>query len=204
MEALARLKDERGVKPIAERLLEPATRGDAKNALAAYGSMAEEEVLKLLKHEVADVRFAACEVLARIGTGKSLPELAMLSKDPVPQIRKVALDTLARVKKKVARDEEITKLLVGKWAIEEGTQIYNKDGTFEAVVTLEGGKGIEITVSGTWKVKEGVLIETITKSSSPIFKEGRESKDTVISIDEKVLKFKDEMGKERTAKRINE
>jgi hypothetical protein len=111
-------------------------------------------------------------------------------------------------------DEQITKLLLGKWAIEEdemgvkvkGTQNYMKEGKFEAEATIEAGKQtFKLTLSGTWKVKDGSVIETITKSSNPdAIPEGKESKDKVISIDDKTYKFKDEKDKERTVKRLKD
>jgi len=120
----------------------------------------------------------------------------------------------AREDKKKQTDEEISKLLVGTWIIDEtegtakikGKMIYKKDGTEEADVTIEvGGMTIKLTVSATWKVKDGVLIEKITKSSNQdIVKEGTESKDTIISVDKKEYKFKDEKDKERSYKRMTD
>ena len=120
----------------------------------------------------------------------------------------------AREDAKKQTDAEITKLLVGKWALEvdemgvkvKGTQEYTKDGKFVGEATIEAGKNtIKLTVSGTWVVKDGKVIETVKKSNQPmIAPEGKESKDTVISIDDKVYKFKDEMDKERTVKRIKD
>jgi hypothetical protein len=126
------------------------------------------------------------------------------------------LSTNANVREdaKKQTDAEITKLLVGKWAVEvdemgvkvKGTQEYTKDGKFAAEATIEAGKNtIKLTVSGTWVVKDGMVIETVKKSNQPmIVPEGKESKDKVISIDDKVYKFKDEMDKERTVKRIKD
>src|SRR5262249_5798815 len=109
-------------------------------------------------------------------------------------------------------DEEIVKLLVGKWSAEgtndkgvkyKGTNHYKKDGTVTAQGTIEiADKSIEILVSGTWKVDKGVLIETVEKSEPPILKKGQVSKDLVLSIDDKVLKLKTEKGTEIIRKRV--
>ena len=110
-------------------------------------------------------------------------------------------------------DDEIKKLLVGKWAIEEnekgitikGTNIYNKDGTLEAEATIDFGKNppLKLTISGTWNVKNGYVIETVKKSSHPMFvKEGMVTKDQVISIDDTAYKFKTEKDEEKTQKRV--
>jgi hypothetical protein len=113
-------------------------------------------------------------------------------------------------------DSEITKLIVGKWAVDEGgdnepkikgTMHYKKDGTVEANATIEIGKNppLKVTVSGTWKAMDGVIVATVTKTNVPdLIKEGFVSKDTVISIDDKEFKYKSEQGKERTEKRIKE
>jgi hypothetical protein len=113
-------------------------------------------------------------------------------------------------------DEEISKLLVGKWIVDEGdgktepkikgSMNYKKDGTVDAEATIEAGQTtLKITLSGTWKVKDGVLIATVTKTSAPdVIKEGLVSKDTVISIDDKVLKYKEMSGKEKSQKRMKE
>jgi hypothetical protein len=119
-------------------------------------------------------------------------------------------------------DEEITQKLVGKWEVEDtventkikikGTTTYKKDGTLEAAANFDlGDQKIDIKVSGTWKVKDGIVTETVTKSSRPeIVKEGTSTRDTVISIDDKAYKFKagpgkdGKEGKQMVARRVKE
>lgn len=113
-------------------------------------------------------------------------------------------------------DEEITKLLIGKWVIDEGdgkkepkvkgVVHYKKDGTVEAEGTVEfGDNSLKISITGTWKVSEGVVTETVTKTNVPdVIKEGLVSKDKVISIDDKTYKYKDDAGKEKTHKRMKD
>ncbi len=112
-------------------------------------------------------------------------------------------------------DEQISKLLVGKWAAEEGgekgpkvkgTTYYKKDGTYEAEGKITNGeKSLSITFSGTWKVVDGMIVGRMTKSYIPeLLKEGKVYKDQVLSIDDKILKFKTEDGKESVRKRIKE
>lgn len=112
-------------------------------------------------------------------------------------------------------DAEISKLLTGKWAVEyddgngpkvKGLNHYKKDGTLDATGTVTvGEKSLEIAISGTWKVLDGTIIATVTKTNVPeLIKEGHISKDQVLLIDEKLLKFKGENGKERVHKRVNE
>ena len=102
-------------------------------------------------------------------------------------------------------DDKISQLLVGKWTVNdkndkgrkvEGTLCYKIDGTFEAGATIsEGDKSLKFTLSGTWKVSEGVLIDTVTKTSVPSWiEEGHVSKDRVISINENEFKYQREIG----------
>jgi hypothetical protein len=113
-------------------------------------------------------------------------------------------------------DEEVNKLLVGKWIVDEGdgqkepkikgSVTYKKDGTVEVEATLDFGKeSLKIILEGTWKVKDGVITATVTKTSHPeLIKEGHVSKDKLISVSDKELKYKDEMGKEKLHKRMKD
>ena len=112
-------------------------------------------------------------------------------------------------------DAEISKLLVGKWTVEDSndkglkiklTVKYAKDGTFETEATLTAGeKSLNLMLSGTWKVTDGMIIATVTKTGAPdLFKEGHVSKDQVLAIDEKTIKYKTEKGKEVVYKRAKE
>lgn len=75
IKALGRLKDERAIEPIADRLEDFFDRGEAVKALKNMGAMAEEAVIKRLQHPENDVRKAACDILKTIGTNKSIPAL---------------------------------------------------------------------------------------------------------------------------------
>lgn len=112
-------------------------------------------------------------------------------------------------------DAEISKLLIGKWVVEDGTEKgprikgtnhYKEDGVLDTEATIEAnGKTIKVTLSGNWKVKDGIIVATVTKTSTPeLIKEGHVSKDQVISIDDKMLKYKSEKGKESVRKRVKD
>lgn len=125
----------------------------------------------------------------------------------------VAFTLSARAEDKKPTDDEIKKLLPGKWSYEEdmmgvkvvASSTFKKDGTFEGEANIDAkGKEIKIKVSGSWEVKDGKLIETIKKSDSPFAKEGKMSTDTILAIDEKSYKFKSESGREVTVKRVKE
>jgi hypothetical protein len=97
-------------------------------------------------------------------------------------------------------DAEISKALVGKWSEEitedggklTGTIHYMEDGTLKGEFTMvAGGLSRDVTFSGTWKVSDGVLITTNTKTSAPDVLKVGVSKDPVLSIDEEVFRYKD-------------
>jgi predicted Zn finger-like uncharacterized protein len=75
LQGLGRLKDESTLEPIAECLGEADGRGEAAQALKAFGPAAEDTVLKRLNHAEQQVRELACQILKDIGTQKSLPAL---------------------------------------------------------------------------------------------------------------------------------
>ncbi len=112
-------------------------------------------------------------------------------------------------------DDEITKQLVGKWAFDEvgqqglkvkGTAHYKKDGTFEGEATIgTNEKPVKVALSGTWKVAEGVITSTVTKSSLPVvIAKGFNYKFQVIAIDDDSLKYKNEADKEVVRMRLKE
>jgi RNA polymerase sigma factor (sigma-70 family) len=75
MKALARLKDDRAISVLAEKLADPFENKEAIHGLIAIGQAAEEEVLKYLEHDSYQARVAACKVLKEIGTKKSVAPL---------------------------------------------------------------------------------------------------------------------------------
>jgi HEAT repeat protein len=76
MKALARLRDDRAIAPLAEMLANPFEGQEAVKALVAVGPLVEGEVLPYLEHENYMAKAAACQVLKEVGTRKSLPALA--------------------------------------------------------------------------------------------------------------------------------
>src|SRR3954470_16509025 len=91
-------------------------------------------------------------------------------------------------------DAEITRLLVGTWHGADavtgvsGTISYAKDGTFvgEGSVPLTDTQKVEFRAEGTWKVTDGAIHFTITKSTRPgVAPVGIEVKEVVLGIDEK-------------------
>jgi predicted Zn finger-like uncharacterized protein len=75
MKALGRLKDERAIEPIAQRLEEHSDLHEAGEALKSMGPIAEKAVLARLNHHDWFVRIMVCQILERIGTAQSIPAL---------------------------------------------------------------------------------------------------------------------------------
>lgn len=108
-------------------------------------------------------------------------------------------------------DAEMTTLIVGKWydeRYENGaawwqTDTFQKDGTFSSdrYVKRKGVTG-QMSVTGTWRVIDGVLIETI-ETCDP-HKNGDVSKDQVLSINEKEFRIKPATGKAIVKTRLAE
>jgi predicted Zn finger-like uncharacterized protein len=75
MAALGKLQDERGILPIAARLLVPEDRKEASAALQALGPKAEPEVLKGLQTPDKDLLLELLRILKAIGTKASVKPL---------------------------------------------------------------------------------------------------------------------------------
>jgi hypothetical protein len=73
--ALGRLKDQRALDVLGDCLGDFFNRGDAANALRAFGPAAEKVVLKQIHHQDWQTQKLVCNVLAAIGTEASLPSL---------------------------------------------------------------------------------------------------------------------------------
>lgn len=82
--ALGRLRDPRGIAPVARQMQVIWDQGGGMpDALISFGPMAEEEVIKVLAARPnPTVLGDAIKVLKEIGTAKSLPELEKLTSDP--------------------------------------------------------------------------------------------------------------------------
>jgi HEAT repeat protein len=78
---VAKVKEERVAVMLATGLGEFRYRKDVIPVLIEMGDVAEKPVLEYLKHNDSDARIAACEVLARIGTRRSLASLQPLVRD---------------------------------------------------------------------------------------------------------------------------
>jgi predicted Zn finger-like uncharacterized protein len=76
LKILAKLRDERMIKPLVQHLNTSKERQkQISTILISYGSKVEDEVLPLLTSIRPDLRTNAAEILAKVGTKKSLPEL---------------------------------------------------------------------------------------------------------------------------------
>lgn len=114
MLVLARLKDERGVAPVAARLTVPADRQAAGKALEEMGLLAAKEVGKYLAVSDAAARAEAERVLKAIGKGENLgvtQALGDLQSDDKGR-RAEGLEWLARAHVDKQRRAEVVKAVV--------------------------------------------------------------------------------------------
>lgn len=113
----------------------------------------------------------------------------------------------------VMTDTEIHQKMVGIWIIDstwpgpvpakvDGTMNLAVDGKFfgVAIFAIANDKR-PVVCEGNWQVKEGVLIETVTKSSSKIIRVGAISRDKIIRVNKHELIFQTEQGGVVTRKR---
>jgi predicted Zn finger-like uncharacterized protein len=91
MQTLGELRDERGVVPVAARLLNFFEREEAARALIAMGPMVEKTVLTGLSNQDAAVRKLVCLILAEVGTKASLSQLKRARNDPDQNVAAAAL-----------------------------------------------------------------------------------------------------------------
>jgi predicted Zn finger-like uncharacterized protein len=92
--ALARLRDERAIGPIAERL--ESNWPDAQNALRVFGAAAEPPLLKAMDSPSGRTRELACEVLQEVGTKACVPTMIRALEERARRER--ALKTLTRLR----------------------------------------------------------------------------------------------------------
>jgi HEAT repeat protein len=101
LDALAKLRDERAVKPIVNCFKEGSTRWHSEQALKALGPMAEKEVLALLEQPDRELWVPAIYVLAEIGTEQSLPTLREASKSF--EMKGVAEGAMMKIQKRMRK-----------------------------------------------------------------------------------------------------
>ena len=97
MDALGKLKDERGAEAVAARMVRHEDRNSAKAALQEMGSVAEKPVAKLLQDSDFAVRLDACRILKVIGTNQSKDALEKASRDKNGSVANAAKDALKTI-----------------------------------------------------------------------------------------------------------
>jgi hypothetical protein len=97
IEVLGAIKDERGAAAVAGQLPDFGVQRQARLALVTIGPVAEKYVLPLLKHKDWGVRREVCQILAEIGTSKSIEPLKEATKDRELIVQQIAQDALRAV-----------------------------------------------------------------------------------------------------------
>src|SRR5262249_5722015 len=106
-------------------------------------------------------------------------------------------------------DTEASTLLIGSWVVprdqhrnmgQDGDYTFKSDGTFSSYGVFHvGDQDLRIEVEGTWSVKDGVLIEELTKSSEPQrARIGSVSRDTLLAVTDREYSFRNEGAVEHT------
>ena len=111
--------------------------------------------------------------------------------------------------KATLKDSDLTKSLLGTWIVKKksptaeinGEVTLYSNGEFSAVAKI-AINGAEQTLSygGTWSVRDGFLIEKITKHSIPE-RNGRTTKDQVVEVNDRTLTYRTQHGEIETRKR---
>lgn len=97
-ELLIQLKDARVAKALALQLADPKETYRAGNYLIQIGNSAEKEVIPYLRSEDAATRRRAADVLAKIGTKASIPDLEKAAKDSDFFAKSAAASALGAIK----------------------------------------------------------------------------------------------------------
>jgi hypothetical protein len=109
-------------------------------------------------------------------------------------------------------DSQLSQLIIGKWKSElvedgfelKGTSTYTATG--KVIVKAEvksGDQKYHIDVEKNWFIENGVIFTTVTKSNiQELFPNGSILKDTIIRLDNKVLKYRDQDGGVNTVFRL--
>jgi len=106
-------------------------------------------------------------------------------------------------------DAEVSRLLVGSWVVpreqytatsKDGGFTFISDGTFSSYGVFHvRDQDIRIEVEGKWSIKDGVLIEELTKSSQPqMAPVGTLTRDTLLAVTDKEYRFRTDRGVEHT------
>jgi hypothetical protein len=108
-------------------------------------------------------------------------------------------------------DDDIRQKIVGTWLVEThlsngnsviGTETILLSNSMVSKATLTiGDTKEELEYNATWQVKDGYLIETVTKSNSERIPLGKITRDKVVTLDDKVFIFQTEGGRTVTRKR---
>jgi HEAT repeat protein len=107
MDILAEIRDPRAAEALAARLEHILEQGQAARALEAIGSAAEPAVLKYLAHRDTHTRSAVIQLLGKIGTLKSVPELEKVGKNDYPVLVGYAKQAVETIRKRAATAPEV-------------------------------------------------------------------------------------------------
>ena len=122
---------------------------------------------------------------------------------------------LAKEPQKQMSDDELSHRMLQTWMVHvvyspvdvpnhfAGVETFTSNGKFAlkgAFTVLKDKEPLEY--EGTWNVKDGFLVETVTKSSRPaVIHVGAVTRDKIVRVDDRELVYQTEQGKTVTRKR---
>jgi hypothetical protein len=101
-------------------------------------------------------------------------------------------------------DRDAVKLLIGSWAVPNdeysGGFTFRADGTYSMFgVFRVRYRNLRVDAEGKWSIKNGILIEEVTKSSPPeTLLVGTITRDTLLSVTDKEYRYRTEQGAEQS------
>jgi hypothetical protein len=101
VEAIGRFKSKKAAEAIIDNLNDVGTRDVAATQLKKIGEDSEEAVLTKLRDQDLLVRVEACDILAEIGTSKSVRRLSAMTDDPNPLVRMSAANALKYIRERL-------------------------------------------------------------------------------------------------------
>jgi hypothetical protein len=111
------------------------------------------------------------------------------------------------------RDVEIKARLVGTWNQDvdlrgfegKATTTYLPDGKLSGEGIFSRGKrSVKLVVTGSWKLEDAKLTETVETCQPPLIRRGRQLTSEIMEVNDAVLRYLNEQGEERTKMRVTQ
>ena len=107
----------------------------------------------------------------------------------------------------------IEKQLIGTWSEEltkgrydiQAKFTYFADGKVSGQgVFTKDGRTVVVVVTGSWKLDGARLVETVESCQPPLLRRGKQITSEVVEVNNKLLRYVNEFGDEKTKTRVTE